>query len=447
MNPIIINNKDIIDFYNNNTHLNIETINLSFINIIKELGSDISKTLNNTLLGEIFSNVKDIQNNISSLSDNIFIKISQNNIQFLDNIKLILNYNSSSNFEKLTSLSNNYIKEFISNINTIIPNCNKELINTLDSNIKQEIQKSITNLSNNNNNKEFLSTIENKIISMQQPIFNFINTQNESISKKLTSINDDKNNIHKIMNDLNSYLNKYQNNSSFKGNISEQKLSDILNKLYKNANITDSRHNKTAGDFILSRNNKDDILIENKYYESQHVPSEEITKFIRDCISQNMHGLMISQKTGISKKDNFQIDIQDGIILVYITYVDYNSDIISAGIDIIDNLSPRIKEIENNNQDGIIIEKDMLDKFNQEYQTFLNKKLIAINNLKENYKKTLQDIENLSTPNISLYLNTKYNYLPNNLHNCPLCDMVFPTIKALNGHKNAHLKKKKNNET
>ena len=305
---ITFNNKDIHEFYQSNPNLNIETLNLILINLLKELGTDLTKTISSTVIGEILNNVKDIKNNMTNLSDQLSLKLHEHNKSFLDTTKLIINASSSENADKIINLFNRNTDDFVNKINTIIPKTHQEQILILQKTIQDDLKTFVNSSpSSETSNKEFLSTIETKILSIQQPIFSFIHSNNEQISQKLNSLSEDKQIINKTMKELDTYLNKFNNSSQFKGNISEIKLSDVLHKLYKKATITDSRRDKNAGDFILERENKNTILIENKRYETQHVPAEETNKFLRDCKSQNTNGLMISQHSGFANKNNFAI--------------------------------------------------------------------------------------------------------------------------------------------
>jgi len=438
---ITFNNKEIYEFYKLNPNLNIETLNLILINFLKEMGTDLTKTISSTLIGEILNNVKDIKNNMTNLSDQLSLKLHEHNKSFLDTTKLIINASSSESADKIINLFNRNTDDFVNKINTIIPKTHQEQILILQKTIQDDLKAFVkSNSGSESLNKEFLNTIESKILSIQQPIFSFIHNNNEQISQKLTGLSDDKQSNNKTMRELDNYLNKFNNSSQFKGNISEIKLSEVLHKLYKKATITDSRRDKNAGDFILERENKNTILIENKRYETQHVPAEETNKFLRDCKSQNMNGLMISQHSGFANKNNFEIDINENKVLLYITYVDYNPDIIESAVNLIDNLSEKIQELEIMKEtDGFIIDKATLDNINKEYQDFLTNKLVIITNIKTEHKKLIHEIEkNLSLPNISLYLSGKYASVTNKIFECDECDSTFPTQKGLNGHKNVH---------
>ena len=447
---ITFNNKDIHDFYKSNPNLNIETLNLILINLLKEMGTDLTKTISSTVIGEILNNVKDIKNNMTSLSDQLSLKLHEHNKSFLDTTKLIINASSSENADKIINLLNRNTDDFVNKINTIIPKTHQEQILILQKTIQDDLKtfvKSNSVSESDSLNKEFLTTIESKILSIQQPIFSFIHNNNEQISQKLTGLSDDKQSNNKTMRELDNYLNKFNNSSQFKGNISEIKLSDVLHKLYKKATITDSRRDKNAGDFILERENKNTILIENKRYETQHVPAEETNKFLRDCKSQNTNGLMISQHSGFANKNNFEIDINENKVLVYITYVDYNPDIIESAINLIDNLSEKIQELENMKEtDGFMIDKATLDNINKEYQAFILQKEGIMNVLKESQKKVFSQIEEFKFPALDKYLSTKFAApIHKQGFKCDLCKVFNANnLKALAAHKRGCTRKNVN---
>jgi hypothetical protein len=78
---------------------------------------------------------------------------------------------------------------------------------------------------------------------------------------------------------------------------------------------------KASGDFMLKRINKPAILIETKDY-ANNVPKEETDKFIRDVAQQKCNGIFLSQSSGISLKENYQIEFNKAQ-LVYIHNCDY----------------------------------------------------------------------------------------------------------------------------
>jgi hypothetical protein len=157
-------------------------------------------------------------------------------------------------------------------------------------------------------------------------------------------------------------------NSSIKGKISENILYNILVSLYPTGEITSVGTQKETGDIILERKGKPKILIENKNY-SCNVNQEEVKKFIRDTETQNCCGLFLSQNTGISLKNNFEINLQNGNVLLYVHEANNDSEKIKIAIDLIDNFKLKLDELNSEKEmDGDIISKENLDEINKEYQ-------------------------------------------------------------------------------
>jgi hypothetical protein len=248
---------------------------------------------------------------------------------------------------------------------------------------------------------------------------------------------------NKVIEDLGDFLNKYSTNSAYKGRVSENKLEKVLTKMYPAAEIVCSKALKESGDFMLKRQNKLTILIENKNYDA-NVNVEEIAKFYRDVNAQKCSGIFISQTSGIVGRSDYQIELNDGHVLVFLHNVDYAESKIKNAIDIIDNLGTKWAEINNHNSiEGVKISKDFLSKINDEYKAFLNQKDLLIFNIKENQKKLISNIEDLDLPDLSKYLFSIYSSEQKQEFKCDVCGEAFPKKASLASHKKIHNKDKK----
>jgi hypothetical protein len=237
----------------------------------------------------------------------------------------------------------------------------------------------------------------------------------------------------KLFDELNEFLSKYKGSSN-KGKYGEQNLSSVLNSIYQNAEITNTTGIKASGDFIMKRYEKPTILFENKEYD-YNIPKDEIAKFIRDIDTQNVNGIFISQNSGIAFKQNFQIDVNKGNVLVYIQNCEYSVDKIKIAVDIIDSLSFKIQEL-NTDDESNTISKDVLDDINEEYQAFITQKENMIMTLKDFQKKMNTQIEDLKLPVLDKYLEPKYAYVKNRVFKCELCNVFTAGSKqSLSAHK------------
>jgi hypothetical protein len=416
---------------------------------MEQLGNDMTKVLSNSVFGEILSNVKDIKQQVNSLNDQMALKLQEHNKSFIETTKLIISSSSSENTDKIAQLLNRNTDSFIERINISIPKTQDETNKKIQENLVT-FQKSLNEdiksyLSTNNSEtslKEFISSLDSKITAMQQPIYTFISSNQEQLNSKLSLLRDDsvsyKSANEKVMSDLNEFLTKYKTSSQFKGQYSENMLGNVLNKMFPTAEVLNTTALKASGDFLLKRTDKQTILIENKNYET-NVNLDEIKKFLRDVNEQKIHGIMMSQYSGIVSKPNGFIEINDGKVLIYLHNVDYSAEKIKMAIDVIDILSERLEEISNvEDIDGCVIKKEVLDKINDQFQLFLSQKEVVLTTIKEMNKKLMTQIEDMKIPDLSLFLNEKYASIQNQQFVCEICNLPFQNKRSLASHKKCH---------
>jgi hypothetical protein len=445
---LILNNKRIYEFYSRNKNISFEAVNLIFLDLLEKLNSDMSSAMTNTINGEILSSVKELKGLVATMNNTLIIKIQDINKEYTQNVKLIVEKSSSDNITAFVSALDKNTELFVSRINAELPKNNTELNTKMNENLRS-FQETIsqdmrTHFSSNNESsiKDYINNLDEKIKSIQTPIYSFITSNQQQITNNLTSLKESnliaQTNQCKVIDELGDFLNKYKTNSAAKGLASENRLQILLNKMFPMSNVVDSRALKEAGDFLLKREGRPTILIENKNYEA-NINIDEIKKFLRDINSQNCSGIFISQNSGVVGKPNYFIEMHGGHVLIYLHNVDYSEEKIKCAVDIIDNLSKKYAEITNNNQeDGVKITKEFLDKINTEYQVFLNQRDLLVFNIKESQKKVILQIEELKFPDLSTYLNEIYGSVQNQQFLCDICNESFSKKSSLASHKKKH---------
>ena len=450
---ITINNKRIFEFYQKNPNINFEAMNLIFLDLIQNINTDMSSAIQNTIIGEILSSVKELKTSISSLDNAFMGKIREINKEFVGSVKLFIEGSSSDNTKTYISELSKNTELFVGRITNELPKNNNEINNKMKD-MLQLFQETLINdvksfvgssSQNENTLKDYLSGLDGKIQNLQQPIYSFITANQETITNSLISLREANliadSEQKKVIGDLGDFLNKYSTNSAYKGRVSENKLEKVLNKLYPMDEIILSKALKESGDFMIKRNNKLPILIENKNYEA-NVNLDEIAKFYRDVNAQKCSGVFISQTSGIVGRSDYQIEINDGNVLVFLHNVDYSESKIKNAVDIIDHLCITLTEINKSNSiEGITVSKEFLDGLNNEYKAFLNQKDIIIFNIKESQKKLIGNIEDLNMPDLSKYLFTIYSSEQKQEYKCDTCGEVFSKKASLASHKKIHTKK------
>ena len=446
----IITNKRVWEFYNNNPHINLEAMNLIFLDLIEKVNSDMTSTLTNTINSEILSSVKEIKHGVSSMTNALIVKFHEINKECVDSIKHIVSSSSFENTDRIFAALDRNADAFMNRLNVEFPKSSNEMnvllndrFQTLQKTIIDDIKTELTETVNKENGlKEYISGMDSKIQQLQQPIYSFITANQDQITANLISLRD-ANSVaqltqNRVIEELGDFLNKYRNNSNYKGKSSEHMLEGVLCKLFPSDEIINTSSTmKLAGDFLLKREGRPPILIENKNYD-MNIQKEGVEKFIRDIRAQKCNGIFMSQHSGIQYKPNYFIEIEDGFVLIYLHNVNYSEDMIKTAVSIIDNLYARLEGLSVDDEHGIIIQKDILDKINTEFQVFVSKKESMLFNLKEFNKSFALQIDELNLPDLSAYLNCNYASLQNQKWACDVCNEAFTKKASLASHMKKH---------
>ena len=171
------------------------------------------------------------------------------------------------------------------------------------------------------------------------------------------------------------------------------------------------------------------ILFENKDY-GRSVTTDEVKKFERDLQTQKLHGIFISQKSPVTYKNNFQIDIINGLIHIYIPNAEYDVNKIKIAIDIIDNLALKLKLIENTNDDDYSINKEDMEDIIEEYRNFVSQKLQMIDTIKLVTKQLIDKMEDIQLPKLKKIFMKLGNIENDNDFKCTFCNSWSGKNKA-----------------
>jgi hypothetical protein len=174
---------------------------------------------------------------------------------------------------------------------------------------------------------------------------------------------------------------------------------------------------------------KPTILFENKDY-SRSVTTDEVKKFERDLQTQKLHGVFISQKSPITYKQNFQIDIINGFIHIYIPNCEYDSNKLKIAIDIIDNLALKLKLLENTNEDEYSVGKEDMEDIIEEYRNFGAQKSQMIDTIKSVTKQLMDKMEDIQLPKLKKLFMKLGNIENDNDFKCTFCNSWSGRNKA-----------------
>jgi hypothetical protein len=298
--------------------------------------------------------------------------------------------------------------------------------------------------SENSNPNELKSDIILK--NVQQPICSFISATEERIRTHINSMKDEHTTVQnaqtKFMNELGDIFHKFRDSQISEQN-NDKQLSSVLTKMYNSAEIHNpNRSNPQNGLILLKRQRKSNILIDNKNTD-ENVSIDDVQNFLTSIDEQNCNGIFISQRSGISGKKNYQIEMHNNNIIVFVHNAEYNQTKIEVAVDIIDQLSSKMRQFKHQTEEDCTIPKDMLDTINNEYQLFLSQKTAVVDVFKESQKKVLSQIDEIRFPTLDKYLATKYSApIQKPGLKCDLCKSFSANnLKALAAHKRGCIRK------
>jgi hypothetical protein len=454
---IKITDETILAFYKENTGLDFVAMNHIFINILNSLSTNLSENMNTTMMSKIFSLVNDIHSNLNVIKSDIIIKFHESKKEYIEDLKTLFSNSSLTNNEKINTLIEKNNDALLTKttllVNDIIPrnqeknylqieNCIKSFCSSITKDTTRLLELNTKDDSNIDDIIDNIDTQFSKMITtIQQPIFSFLQSSEERTNTGIQQVKEhlsiNQNNQAKLTTELNDFLNKYKNNSSSKGNVSEAELYYMLQSIMPSDEIIKVSSDTASCDFKVVRmdKSKSTILFENKDY-SRSVTTDEVKKFERDLQLQKIHGIFISQKSPITFKKQFQIDIINGLIHIYIPNAEYDTNKIKIAIDIIDSLSIKLYAISNTSNE-YSISKDDLDEILEEYKFFITQKLQMIETIRSVTKQLIDKMEDIQLPKLKKLFIKIGNIENDNDFKCTLCNSWSGKNKASLG---AHIR-------
>ena len=438
---ITITNQRIIRFYEDN-NLDFEKTNLLFLDMFEDLINSINPAMSN-----VSNNLLEQMNLLSKKMDIMELttvnKINEFKKEYVEEVDKIFKINKSDNSNDIFSSLERNNETIISKILLTNNDNNKNIISSEIDKFNLSFKQELVNFSNKTITQ---TTIDNFLLNIQSNLNNISFLTEQRTDSKINDIRGliEKNNASTslLQNDMKEVLKKFQQVS--KGKISENILHNILLKLYPSASIENFSNEHHKGDIHFQRFNKPKLILENKSHEGSSVPTSEVEKFIKDCKTNKLSGIMFSHYRGITHKENFEINIYGSSVLLYVSEVQYNEDIINTAIDIVEQLTNTLLTINNTNieddskdDNTITIDNEVLQSINKEYMNYFNRKLKIVNKLDEFRDFFKKELDELELPNLNIFLKTNIpetnpEEIINTNNNCIHCGIYVK--KSLKQH-------------
>lgn len=472
---IIINNEKIWRFFKErNSGLQIEECIILFIDLVEKLTENMNTSLNTSMFTTLIENIKQLQTKVDGVSRiqteqsvGLSVKLAEFKRDYIEDVKMILSTNVSDKIAPLIREQNSILVDKTNILlRDVLPQSNDLLSKQLSGAIR-EMQKTVMDdtfkyFSGSTISpqclQEFITTLDTKLSTSlqlsqaqtEQRIDTSIreikasSDANLGVIKELSSASQQ---VTCALTHSVSEVLKKMENSSVKGKISENILFNTLVALYPCAQIDSVGTTKETGDIIITRKDRPRILVENKNWD-KNVVQEEVKKFLHDVEQQNCCGLFLAQNYGIANKEDFEINVHNGNVLVYIHQTKNDPDKIKIAISIIDHFKMRLDQLADKSVvNAETICKERLDNINEEYQAFVAQKLAMIRYVRDFQTKLCKMIESVRLPSLEEHLSSRYAS-SSSKYTCQYCEVFqAKNQQSLSAHHRGCQKKKMIDQT
>ena len=465
-----VNNEKIWRFFKErNPGLQFEDCITLFIDLIERLTENMNASLNTSMFTSLFENVKQLQTQVDGMSRlqaehsaGLSSKLADFKRDYIEDVKMILSTNVSDKIAPLIREQNSILMDKTNLLlNDVLPKSNDQLSKQLGGAIR-EMQKTIVDDTHKyfsgstispQSLQEFITTLDTKLSASLQLSQAQTEKRIDTSIREIKASSDANLGVIKelscasqqvtcaLTQSVSEVLKKMEN-SSAKGKISENILFNTLVALYPCAQIDSVGTTKETGDIMISRKDRPRILIENKNWD-KNVVQEEVKKFLHDVEQQNCCGLFLAQNYGIANKEDFEINVHNGNVLVYIHQAKNDPDKIKIAISIIDHLKLRLDQMSDKTAANVeTICKERLDNINQEYQAFVTQKLAMIRHVRDFQSKLCKMIEDVRLPSLEEHLSSRYAS-SSSKYTCQFCEVFqAKNQQSLSAHHRGCSKKK-----
>lgn len=466
---IIITDQNICSFYKEHPYIDVNSVNRLCVELLNSAinTNDVLSTniFHQKILSEISENnrvVSQLQDTMASIKNDhlhsFITEMTDIKEDYMDELKTLVITETTDKITKIMEANNaNLLNKTVDVIRNIIPNINAKQFEEINRSLCS-FQKAISSDTQNllksvdtQSLKEYMNNFEIKsslmLQNIQQPILSSITASEERITHNVNSVKDNIANTDEtnktMFHSMSSILNSNRSTHTHINNITNNHFISFLTKSFTSADISSKLLGMNMPTTIMKRIRKPDILIQN-YELDTNVSSDEIASFMNIINDENRSGILVSQYSGISNKNDFEIEFHNNNVIIFIHRSEYSNHKLEAAVSIIDHLYFKLQQFNKTSiNDDFTIPKDLLETINNEYQMFITQKLAVIDVLKESQKKVIAQIDEIKFPSLDKYLSGKYSapIIKSGLK-CDVCKYYSANnLKALAAHKRGCMRK------
>lgn len=247
-----------------------------------------------------------------------------------------------------------------------------------------------------------------------------------------------------VATDLQDHTQLYTNQGSCsKGKEAEKRYEYLLNVAFPEHEVSNVSGTPESMDLLLSKDDKPPIMIDVKFYQSVNVTKVAREKFLRDIQENKRHGILISSERGIANRKSFSWEmVENKYIALYLCKVQFNMDIVRAGVDLIYGLDEALKLTERERN------SPLTPKMVQHMRTVLDGHMTKLADVKDMMDKVRRSMDGLMDVR-SIVALLKSSLAGENLevasqqkmnkHMCPVCHLEMSSKQRVAFHlENTH---------
>lgn len=376
---------------------------------IIENSSQLSRIeTNQKMHQESLSEIKHRLHNITSeINATIISRLLDMKNMYIEDLKNMLQQQDQNAHEKLMIHMNRIgeiVNDSITRLNEAERRPIEQALTNLQVQMSQETSRVMMAIDKRDAMLTLIDVFNNKwndlANSLQTHMHNQLTSSEARVTSILNELKETAIESSSLTGQVNSLLDKF-NNSTRKGKLSENVLTNVLTKLYPSGEIKETRSEAHSCDIRLHRLGKSDILFENKSY-TRNVNKDEVQKFQEDLATHECNGIMLSQDSGITHKPDFHIEIspKTNKIAIYLHNVNYNSEKIELAVDIMDNMQECLERTSGECSSSFSISEETMRIINHEYQMFVKNRENLIGFLRESNNEAILKVKNMELPQI-----------------------------------------------
>lgn len=447
MAAITLQHSRILTFFQAHPKLDPEETVCKFIDIMENLHESMSNTMGNTAVLDMLQSLNHKMDSVTQIEQQLANRMNELRKEYVDDLKMVLTCNVSDKIEPLLKEQNMVLFDKTNAmIASLIPQNEAAVVGRIETVVKtfqdhvtadtkQLLSSTMDAPTLQRHLAEFDEKIQRAVASSQSILNQSIENTGRHIDGRIDAIAINSNKVSESLNtSVNSLLHKFENSSS-KGQLSENLLFNVLGDLYPTAEVVQVGQTKETGDIMLRRNDRPTVLVENKDW-TRPVPQNEVSKFIRDVEIQRCSGIFLSQNGGITCRENFEVEIINGRVLVYVHEVRNDPVLIKMAVDVIDRVEPALSEVTSIGELGTeeTIPKELVKQLNVELAAFVESKLAIVTSAKTFQKTLLKQLDELRMPALEEYLGARFSTITNAGYKCEFCDYAHPTKQGRAAH-------------